>query len=67
MKRILFSILISSFFLQTNAQELKTKANWQNLDFEKDGIRGMSVERAYNELLKDKKSTSVVVAVIDCT
>jgi hypothetical protein len=56
MKKILFSILISSFLLQTNAQELKTKLNWFNLDFEKDGVRGMSVERAYNELLKDKKS-----------
>ena len=65
MKRIIFSILISTFFLQSYAQELKTKANWQNLDFEKDGIRGMSVERAYSELLKDKKSTPVIVAVID--
>ena len=65
MKRIFFSILISALFLQTNAQELKTKINWFNLDYEKDGVRGMSVERAYNELLKDKKSTSVVVAVID--
>jgi subtilisin family serine protease len=65
MKRILLSILISTFFLQSYAQELKTKANWQNLDFEKDGIRGMSVERAYSELLKDKKSTPVIVAVID--
>lgn len=65
MKKILFSILISTLFLQSFAQELKTKANWQNLDFEKDGIRGMSVERAYNELLKDKKSTPVIVAVID--
>lgn len=65
MKKIFFSILISSFLLQTNAQELKTKANWYNLDFEKDGVRGMSVERAYSELLKDKKSTPVVVAVID--
>ncbi len=65
MKKILFSILISSFFLTTNAQELKTKANWYNLDFEKDGVRGMSVERAYTELLKDRKSKPVVVAIID--
>lgn len=65
MKKILFSILISSSLLQTNAQELKTKLNWFNLDYEKDGVRGMSVERAYNELLKDKKSKPVVVAIID--
>ncbi len=65
MKKTLFAILISFFFLQTSAQELKTKINWYNLDYEKDGVRGMSVERAYNELLKDKKSKPVIVAVID--
>jgi subtilisin family serine protease len=65
MKKTLFAIFISSFFLQTSAQELKTKINWYNLDYEKDGIRGMSVERAYNELLKDRKSKPVIVAVID--
>lgn len=65
MKKILFAVFLFPFFLQTNAQELKTKANWQNLDFEKDGIRGMSVERAYQELLKGRTSKPVVVAVID--
>ena len=65
MKRILFCIFLFPFFLQTNAQELKTKSNWQNLDLEKDGVRGMSVERAYQELLKGRTSKTVVVAVID--
>jgi subtilisin family serine protease len=66
MKKILFAFFLSPFLLlQTNAQELKTKPNWQNLDFEKDVVRGMSVERAYQELLKGRTSKTVVVAVID--
>lgn len=39
--------------------------NWFNLDPEQDGVPGMSVERAYKELLADKTSTTIVVAVID--
>lgn len=65
MKKILISAITFFALYTSNAQELKTKPNWQNLDFEKDGIRGMSVERAYDELLKGKTSKTVVVAVID--
>jgi subtilisin family serine protease len=39
--------------------------NWFNLDNEQDGVKGMSVERAYAELLKGKKGRTVIVAVID--
>lgn len=39
--------------------------NWFNLDWEQDGVMGISTEKAYDLLLKDKKSTPVVVAVID--
>ncbi|MBE8723123.1 S8 family peptidase [Sphingobacterium pedocola] len=39
-------------------------ANWFNLDYKRDGIMGISTEKAY-ELLKGKKPTPVVVAVID--
>lgn len=38
---------------------------WSHLDLEKDSIPGMSVDKAYTELLKDKKGTKVIVAVID--
>ncbi|MDH5604902.1 MAG: S8 family serine peptidase, partial [Cyclobacteriaceae bacterium] len=38
--------------------------NWYNLDIETDGVAGVSVDRAY-ELLKKKKSTRVIVAVLD--
>jgi cell wall-associated protease len=44
--------------------ELQMK-RWGHLDLVKDTIPGMSVERAYNELLKKKKGQTVTVAVID--
>ncbi len=56
---ILFAVIAA------NAQNLKTKPNWHNLDYAKDGIRGMSTEKAYAELLKDKPSKTVIVGVID--
>ncbi len=40
-------------------------ANWFNLDYERDGVMGISTEKAYEQLLGGKKSTTVVVAVID--
>ena len=41
------------------------KNNWHNLDIEIDSIPGMSVERAYSELLNGKVGKKVIVAVID--
>jgi subtilisin family serine protease len=38
---------------------------WSHLDLIKDSIPGMSVDRAYAELLKSKKGTKVIVGVID--
>lgn len=38
---------------------------WSHLDIVKDTIPGMSVDRAYAELLKDKKGVKVVVGVVD--
>lgn len=39
--------------------------NWFNLDPTQDKVDGVSTEKAYKSLLKGKKSTTVVVAVID--
>ena len=67
-KRNLFIPFLALFILPftTQAQKLKAgKANWQNLDLVEDGIRGISTEKAYKELLKNKKGTAVIVAVID--
>lgn len=38
---------------------------WSHLDIVTDTIPGMSVDRAYAEILKDKKGTKVIVGVID--
>ena len=38
---------------------------WSHLDLQKDSIPGMSVDKAYDEFLKKKKSTTVIVGVID--
>jgi subtilisin family serine protease len=65
MKKTVITAFILGLTFSAKAQELKTKPNWFNLDFQQDGVRGMSVEKAYNELLKDRKSSTVVVGVID--
>lgn len=39
--------------------------NWGHLDLIKDTIPGMAVDKAYAELIKNKKGTKVIVAVID--
>lgn len=38
---------------------------WGNMDLVKDTVPGMSVDRAYKELIKNKKGTPVIVGVID--
>jgi len=43
----------------------KAPANWFNLDRSKDGIIGVSTDKAYSELLVGKKPSKVVVAIID--
>lgn len=41
------------------------KQNWGHLDLVTDTIPGMSVDKAYAEIIKGKKGTKVIVAVID--
>ncbi|WP_432222683.1 S8 family peptidase [Flavobacterium sp. TMP13] len=38
---------------------------WSHLDLIKDTIPGMSVDKAYAELLKDKKGVKVIVGIVD--
>lgn len=38
---------------------------WSHLDLAKDTIPGMSVDKAYSELLKNRKGTKVIVGVVD--
>ena len=70
MKKIfLFAALFCTVF--TFAQEAhvaesgKAAENWFNLDRSTDKVYGVSTERTYNELLKGKKSKTVIVGVID--
>lgn len=41
------------------------KHNWGHLDLVKDTIPGMSVDKAYSEIIKNKKGKKVIVAIID--
>jgi len=60
------SLLTLPFFaLAQSDKDEKPKDNWQNLDLKDDGVFGISTEKAYKELLKGKKSTPVIVAIID--
>ena len=75
--RTLTYLLISLFSLTLFAQESipsqykksplteEQLQRWSHLDLEKDSIPGMSVDKAYNELLKNKKGNKTIVAVID--
>jgi cell wall-associated protease len=56
----IIAITGSVAFAQKSAPE-----NWFNLDAKKNKVPGVSSERAYTELLTNKKSTTIVVAVID--
>ena len=38
---------------------------WEHKDIELDSIAGVGLERAYNELIKNKKGNKVLVAIID--
>tara|TARA_R110002153_G_scaffold40357_1_gene115566 strand:+ start:2735 stop:4384 length:1650 start_codon:yes stop_codon:yes gene_type:complete len=41
------------------------KNNWGHLDLVTDTIPGMSVDKAYSEIIKNKKGTKTIVAVLD--
>jgi subtilisin family serine protease len=64
MKRIFISVLMLSSLL-FSAQSSKRPDNWFNLDATSDKVNGVSTEKAYKEILNNKKSTTVIVGVID--
>lgn len=59
---ILISILFVSIFIYAQGE---TSKDWHMLDFGKDNIPGISVNKTYSDLLTGRKSKPVVVAVID--
>ena len=77
LKQIIISVTLLLSFSLAHAQSSfveisvapdtikKAPTNWFNLDVDSDKVRGVSTEKAYNELLKNKKTKTVVVAIID--
>lgn len=69
--KLKISLFLASFIwigVSAFAQDknVKLPPNWFNLDLTTDGYFGISTEKAYNELLKDKQpKQKVIVAVID--
>jgi subtilisin family serine protease len=61
-----FAVITAPLNVKKNApikeSELK---RWSHLDIVTDTIPGMSVDRAYAELLKDKKGVPVIVGIVD--
>jgi cell wall-associated protease len=48
-----------------NTIPLEIRDSWQHLDIEKDTMPGTSLNRAYQDIIKNKKGKRVIVAVID--
>jgi subtilisin family serine protease len=63
-----FKSIYSTAFLGialTVLSQQKAPENWFNLDYSINKVNGVSTERAYTELLKNKTSKTVIVGVID--
>lgn len=73
MKKIFFLLALLAVFVNLNAQNKKVSTDkskvlsddWYNYSPVDDQIYGAEINKAYDLLLKDKKSTQVIVAVID--
>ena len=48
-----------------NLTPVKIRDCWHHLDIEKDTMPGTSLNRAYKDIIKNKKGTPIIVAVID--
>jgi cell wall-associated protease len=65
MKKYTFTLFTLLFATSVSFAQKKAPENWFNLDLKKDKVPGVSSERAYSELLNNKTSTQIIVAVID--
>ncbi len=61
---IIFLLIQVSSFAQDKAQ-VPIPSDWFLLDPEKDSVQGVSAERTYETLLKNRPSKTVIVAIID--
>ncbi|MBU2974965.1 S8 family serine peptidase [Zobellia sp. B3R18] len=63
---LLFIFLCSCSHNQNNQETLKKEnIDWYLKDFELDSVPGISLERAYKELINEDKGKEIIVAVID--
>jgi len=58
-------ITVENAVKRSSSLQEKDLQRWSHLDLLKDGVPGMSVDRAYSELIKDAKGQNVIVGVID--
>lgn len=65
LKFVIYSMILGLLPSLVGAQSGTPPANWYNLDYAEDGVLGISTEKAYRELLNNKRSETVIVAVID--
>ena len=64
LKNLLFGALLAAPMALV-AQDAHPPQNWFHMDQSADGYQGVSADKAYQELLKDRKGQTVVVAIID--
>lgn len=65
MKKIFVTVAIFVSGFVFSQEATKRPDNWFNLDPDNDKVNGVSTERTYEELLKGKKSTTIIVGVLD--
>lgn len=56
---------IDTYPLKVNPLSEEEEKIWWHLDLERDTVPGMSVIRTYDEIIKNKKGKTVIVAIID--
>ncbi len=56
---------LSFLFVFTAYGQFAPPENWFHMDKTVDGYQGVSSDKAYNELLKDRPSVPVIVAILD--
>ncbi len=62
---LIFLFCVTLTFGQSLQKDSTSQDNWSHADLESDSIPGISLDKAYQTLLKDKKGTSIIAAVID--
>ena len=64
---LLFLISLHGYAQETTKKIISQfdLGNWQHLDHQKDAIPGVSLDRVYTEILKDKKAEEILDAVLD--